>query len=179
MRTRFLIVDDSEPVRKGLRTILQANPEWEVVGEAGDGESAIEIFKTTRPNVVIVDFRLPDMNGLDVARRLLDVAPAVPIVMFTQHASPDLERLAKQAGIRSIVSKTDAFPMVGIIEALLGPDGPSPSVKAVNAEAAHAGKKDRGDPASGSGTKRDSASLTSSHEKCGSDGSSESSKGKR
>jgi DNA-binding NarL/FixJ family response regulator len=43
MRTRFLIVDDSEPVRKGLRTILQANSEWEVVGEAGDGESAIEI----------------------------------------------------------------------------------------------------------------------------------------
>jgi SARP family transcriptional regulator, regulator of embCAB operon len=137
MRTRFLIVDDSEPVRKGLRTVLQANPEWEVVGEAENGETAVEVFKSTRPTVVILDFQMPGMNGLDVAKRLLDIAPAVPIVMFTQHASSDLERLAKEVGIRCVVSKTDAFPMVGIIEALLGSDeGSSPSAQAVDTDAA-------------------------------------------
>lgn len=121
MRTRFLIVDDSELVRQGLRTVLQANPDWEIAGEAADGMTAVEVFKDVRPNVVIVDFQMPGINGIETARRLLEIAPAVPVVMFTQHASADLERHARD-GIRSVVSKTDAFPMVGIIEALLGSD---------------------------------------------------------
>lgn len=125
MRTRFLIVDDSELVRQGLRTVLQANPDWEIAGEAADGMTAVEVFKDVRPNVVIVDFQMPGINGIETARRLLEIAPAVPVVMFTQHASPDLERHARDAGIRSVVSKTDAFPMVGIIEALLGSDDSS------------------------------------------------------
>ncbi|MGA7851965.1 MAG: response regulator transcription factor [Candidatus Acidiferrales bacterium] len=122
MRTRFLIVDDSELVRQGLRTVLQANPDWEIAGEAADGMTAVEVFKDVRPNVVIVDFQMPGINGIETARRLLEIAPAVPVVMFTQHASADLEKHAREAGIRSVVSKTDAFPMVGIIEALLGSD---------------------------------------------------------
>jgi DNA-binding NarL/FixJ family response regulator len=122
MRTRFLIVDDSELVRQGLRTVLQANPDWEIAGEAADGMTAVEVFKDVRPNVVIVDFQMPGINGIETARRLLEIAPAVPVVMFTQHASADLEKHARDAGIRSVVSKTDAFPMVGIIEALLGSD---------------------------------------------------------
>jgi DNA-binding NarL/FixJ family response regulator len=120
MRTRFLIVDDSELVRQGLRTVLQANPDWEIAGEAADGMTAVEVFKNVRPNVVIVDFQMPGINGIETARRLLEIAPAVPVVMFTQHASADLEKHARDAGIRSVVSKTDAFPMVGVIEALLG-----------------------------------------------------------
>jgi DNA-binding NarL/FixJ family response regulator len=124
MRTRFLIVDDSELVRQGLRTVLQANPEWEIAGEAADGVTAVEMFRRVRPNVVIVDFQMPGINGLETARRLLEIAPAVPVVMFTQHAS--VEKHAREVGIRSVVSKTDAFPMVGIIEALLGSDGGSP-----------------------------------------------------
>ncbi|MGC1256311.1 MAG: response regulator transcription factor [Candidatus Acidiferrales bacterium] len=125
MRTRFLIVDDSELVRQGLRTVLQANPDWEIAGEAADGMTAVEVFKDVRPNVVIVYFQMPGINGIETARRLLEIAPAVPVVMFTQHASADLERHARDAGIRSVVSKTDAFPMVGIIEALLGSDDSS------------------------------------------------------
>jgi DNA-binding NarL/FixJ family response regulator len=121
MRTRFLIVDDSELVRKSLRTVLQANPDWEICGEAADGESAVELFKELHPNVVILDFQMPGINGIETASRMSQIAPAVPIVLFTQHASPDLERHAREAGIRSVVSKTNAFPMVGMIEALLGP----------------------------------------------------------
>jgi len=121
MRTRFLVVDDSELVRKSLRTVLQANPEWEICGEAPDGESGVELFRELQPNIVILDFQMPGINGIETARRMSEIAPAVPIVLFTQHASTDLEKHAKEAGIRSVVSKTNAFPMVGMIEALLGP----------------------------------------------------------
>jgi len=120
MRTRFLIVDDSELVRRSLRTVLQANPEWEICGEAADGTSAVEMFKDLRPNVVILDFQMPGINGIETARRMAEIAPTIPIVLFTQHASADLERHAHEVGIRSVVSKTNAFPMVGMIEELLG-----------------------------------------------------------
>jgi DNA-binding NarL/FixJ family response regulator len=120
MRTRFLIVDDSELVRRSLRTVLQANPEWEICGEAADGVSAVEMFKELRPNIVILDFQMPGINGIETARRMAEIAPAVPVVLFTQHASADLEKHAHEVGIRSVVSKTNAFPMVGMIQALLG-----------------------------------------------------------
>ncbi|HEY2108324.1 MAG TPA: response regulator transcription factor [Candidatus Acidoferrales bacterium] len=124
MRTRFLIVDDSELVRRSLRTVLQANPEWEICGEAADGVSAVELFKELRPNIVILDFQMPGINGIETARRMAEIAPTVPVVLFTQHASADLEKHAHEVGIRSVVSKTNAFPMVGMIEALLGSGGP-------------------------------------------------------
>jgi DNA-binding NarL/FixJ family response regulator len=127
MRTRFLIVDDSELVRKSLRTVLQANPEWEICGEAPDGESGVELFKELHPNIVILDFQMPGINGIETARRMSEIAPAVPIVLFTQHASTDLEQHAKEVGIRSVVSKTNAFPMVGMIQALLGPTDSDPA----------------------------------------------------
>jgi DNA-binding NarL/FixJ family response regulator len=129
MRTRFLIVDDSELVRKSLRTVLQANPDWEICGEAADGETALKLFSELHPNVVILDFQMPGINGIETARRMSEVAPAVPIVLFTQHASPDLERHAREAGVRSVVSKTNAFPMVGMIEALLGPAESEPAAE--------------------------------------------------
>jgi len=123
MRTRFLIVDDSELVRRSLRMVLQANPDWEICGEAADGVSAVEMFKELRPNIVILDFQMPGINGIETARRMAEIAPAIPVVLFTQHASTDLERHAHEVGIRSVVSKTNAFPMVGMIEALLGSGG--------------------------------------------------------
>ncbi|MFY9732596.1 MAG: response regulator transcription factor [Candidatus Acidiferrales bacterium] len=127
MRTRFLIVDDSELVRRSLRTVLQANPEWEICGEAADGVSAVEMFKELRPNIVILDFQMPGINGIETARRMAEIAPAVPVVLFTQHASADLEKHAHEVGIRSVVSKTNAFPMVGMIQALLGSSDPKSS----------------------------------------------------
>ena len=88
---------------------------------------AVELFKELHPNVVILDFQMPGINGIEAARRMSEIAPAVPIVLFTQHASTDLEKHAREAGIRSVVSKTNAFPMVGMIEALLGPTDSEPA----------------------------------------------------
>jgi DNA-binding NarL/FixJ family response regulator len=129
VHTRILIVDDSELVRQGLRTVLRANPEWEICGEAADGLTAVDMFRELRPDIVIVDFQMPGINGIETARRMAAIAPEVPLVMFTQHASPDLEQHAHDVGIRSVVSKTDAFPMVGIIEALLTSRKVSPNGK--------------------------------------------------
>nr|HEV7953511.1 response regulator transcription factor [Candidatus Acidoferrales bacterium] len=119
MSARFLIVDDSELVRQGLRALLQHNPGWEVCGEAADGLAGVEMLKSVQPNIVILDFQMPGISGLETARRMTAIAPAVPIVMFTQHASAELEQHAREAGVRSVVSKTDAFAMIGIIETLL------------------------------------------------------------
>jgi DNA-binding NarL/FixJ family response regulator len=129
MRTRFLIVDDSILVRQSLRTVLQANPEWEVSAEASNGSDAVERFKESQPDVVILDFQMPGINGIESARRMMEIAPAVPIVLFTQHASAELERHALEAGVRKVVSKTDAFPMVRIIQAILGPRDSSSSLE--------------------------------------------------
>ena len=129
MLTRFLIVDDSEPVRRGLRTVLLANPEWEVCGEASDGLTAVEKFRDLQPHVVILDFKMPGINGLETARRMLEIAPTVPIVMLTQHASASLEEHAREVGIRSVVSKTDVFSMVGMMEELLGHGDSAPNAE--------------------------------------------------
>src|ERR1700733_8220338 len=120
MSARFLIVDDSELVRQGLRTVLQANPDWEVCGEAADGVTGVEKLKDLHPSGVIFDFQMPGINGLETARRMSAITPAVPILLFTQHASAELEQHAREVGIRSVASKTNAFAMVGIIETLLG-----------------------------------------------------------
>jgi DNA-binding NarL/FixJ family response regulator len=120
MPVRFLIVDDSDLVRQGLRTIVEANADWEVCGEAADGLSGIEMFKNLQPNIVILDFQMPGISGLETARRMSVISAAIPIVMFTQHASAELELHAREVGIRSVVSKTNAFAMVEIIQKLLG-----------------------------------------------------------
>jgi DNA-binding NarL/FixJ family response regulator len=133
MHTRFLIVDDSELVRKSLRTVLQVNPDWEICGEAPDGETGVALFKELQPNIVILDFQMPGINGIETARRMFEIAPAVPIVLFTQHASPGLEKHAQEAGIRSVVSKTNAFPMVGMIQELLRSSDSEPSTDGTGA----------------------------------------------
>jgi DNA-binding NarL/FixJ family response regulator len=119
MPIRLLIVDDSEPVRQGLRTLLQATPEWEVCGDAADGWTALDMFKNLRPHAVILDFQMPGINGLDTARRMVEMDPDVPIVMLTQHASPSLEEHALKVGIRFVVSKMDVFTLIGRLEQLL------------------------------------------------------------
>lgn len=119
MATRFLIVDDSELVRRAVRTVLRTKPGWEVCGEAPDGKAALEMFKQLQPDIVLLDFQMPGMNGIEAAQHMAKIAPDVPVVLFTQHASADLEKHALEVGIRSVVSKTNSFSMIGIIEKLL------------------------------------------------------------
>lgn len=85
---RLFIVDDHAIVREGLRTLLEGEG-FEVVGEAGDGESALELIPALSPDVVLLDLLLPGINGLEVARRLLAVEPSAQVVILTS-ATEDL-----------------------------------------------------------------------------------------
>ncbi|MBB4918980.1 response regulator [Streptosporangium saharense] len=79
MTTRLLIADDQEMVRRGMRRILEQQPDMEVVAEAGDGVTAVALARSTRPDVALVDIRMPRMDGLEVTRQLAGPTAAVPV----------------------------------------------------------------------------------------------------
>lgn len=101
---RILVVDDNEHVRTALRICLQLNG-WKVCGEAADGQAAISLVRTTRPDIVLLDYAMPVMNGVETARAISLVDPNCPMLMFTMFASNQLIRIARSAGIRTVVSK--------------------------------------------------------------------------
>jgi len=106
---RILVADDHELVCAGLvRVLRESHPEWEVVGEAGTGEAAVQLAMRLNPNVAILDLAMPDMTGLDVARQLQAGVPGILILILTRHAAaPILEQL-RDAGINAYLAKTEA-----------------------------------------------------------------------
>jgi DNA-binding NarL/FixJ family response regulator len=106
--TRILIADDHEVVRSGLRSILETHEGWEVVAEAADGKEAISRAVETRPDVAIVDYSLPMMNGIEVTRQIRARLPAAEILIFTMHDSKALVGELLEAGARAYLLKSDA-----------------------------------------------------------------------
>src|SRR5258708_2300881 len=105
---RLLVADDHEIVRKGLCTILQQHPGWEVVGEASDGREAVEKTNVLKPDVVIMDIGMPLLNGIEATLQLLKSAPQTKVLILTMHESDSLIRELLDAGVRGYVLKTDA-----------------------------------------------------------------------
>jgi DNA-binding NarL/FixJ family response regulator len=103
----ILIVDDSAVIRHTLRSCIEQQSGWKVCGEAENGKVAVQKVRELQPDVVILDFQMPVMNGLDAARQITTIAPETPIVMFTMHSSDQLLRDAKAAGIKEVFSKSD------------------------------------------------------------------------
>jgi DNA-binding NarL/FixJ family response regulator len=95
---RVLIVDDHEIVREGLRTLLAQEPEVEMVGEAADGEDAIALAGTLRPDVVLMDLVLPGMGGVEALGRIRQACPSCQVVVLTNFASDQTVRDAVEAG---------------------------------------------------------------------------------
>ena len=117
--TRILIADDHEVVRRGVRAILEVRSDWEVVAEAADGNQAVELAAATRPDVAVLDFSLPLLNGLEVTRRIRQTLPKTQVLIFTMHDNEDLIRGALQAGARGYLLKSDADgQLVSAVEAL-------------------------------------------------------------
>jgi DNA-binding NarL/FixJ family response regulator len=106
--TRILIADDHEVVRSGLRAILETHDDWEVVGEAADGRDAIAMAVETRPDIAIVDYALPLINGIEVTRQIRARAPETEVLVFTMHDSEALVYEMLQAGARAYLLKSDA-----------------------------------------------------------------------
>lgn len=106
---RILLADDHELVRQGLTRIIQeSHPDWEVVGEAADGRRAMELAVALRPDVVVLDLSMPEVNGIEVTRRLRESAPGVHVLILTMHAAAPLLRQLQRAGASALLAKSEA-----------------------------------------------------------------------
>lgn len=107
---RVLIADDNEGVRQALlRVFAQVDDGWSVCGEAANGLEAIQLVAQLKPDVVLLDFQMPVMNGLDAAREITKANPALPIAMYTLHQNPVFQKQAEAYGVRKVISKSDVF----------------------------------------------------------------------
>src|SRR5262249_40328444 len=112
---RILIVDDCGTTRDAVRAITSAR-HWSVCGEAADGCSGIKKFNELKPALVVLDLKMPDINGIEAARWMSQADPTVPIILFTVFDSPALEAAAREAGICAVVSKSQARALIQTIE---------------------------------------------------------------
>lgn len=108
MKLKILITDDHGILRAGLRALLRADPQLEVVGEAEDGETALGMSAQLAPDVVLMDLNLPGMNGVETTRRLLAQNPMLKILIMTFHEDYGLVREAIQAGASGYIIKRAA-----------------------------------------------------------------------
>lgn len=116
---RILLADDHDIVRRGLRELLEEQPGWEVCGEAGTGREAVEQALRLRPQVVVLDLMMPELNGLEAARQIRKALPATEVLVFTMHDSEELVHEILSTGARGYVLKSDAARhLVSAVEAL-------------------------------------------------------------
>jgi len=106
--TRVLLSDDHSFMRRGLRTILEANDRYEVCGEAGDGRETLELASQLAPDIVILDISMPPPNGLEVAAKPSQSLPGTKILMITMHDSEEMLRAAAAVGASGYLLKSDA-----------------------------------------------------------------------
>lgn len=117
---RILIVDDSALLRKSLRRWFECEPGWQVTGEAANGREAIDKACELHPNIILLDLSMPEMNGLEAAKALMKIMPAVPLVMFTSFMTANLESEALACGITKVLIKSDPiFELIGCVRSLV------------------------------------------------------------
>jgi DNA-binding NarL/FixJ family response regulator len=108
MTTRILVADDHEVVRRGIRALLESQPGWNVCGEAATGHEAVEQARRLRPDLLIVDISMPEMNGLETIHQIHKTMPQIEILVLTMHESEQMMREALAAGARGYLSKSEA-----------------------------------------------------------------------
>ena len=106
---RVLVVDDSEPWRRQVCSMLQTRPEYRVVAEVADGLEAVHEAQQLKPDLILLDVGLPSLNGLEAANRIRQVTPDASIVFLTQNNDRDVKRAATSTGAQGYVLKADAW----------------------------------------------------------------------
>ena len=104
---KLLLADDHEIVREGLRALLKAYRDCEIVGEAADGRQAVALVKELKPDIVILDISMPLLNGLEATRQILKIRPQTKVLILTMHESDSLIRDILDVGARGYILKTD------------------------------------------------------------------------
>lgn len=107
MSVSILIADDHDVVRRGLKSLLQSRPGWEVCAEASDGREAVALAKKFKPQIVVLDVTMPELGGLEATRQILAALPRTEILILTMHESEELVGEVLEAGARGYVLKTD------------------------------------------------------------------------
>lgn len=116
---RILIADDHEVARRGIRALLESHPDWEVSAEAKDGREAVELASSMKPDLVLLDIGMPNLNGLEAARQILATSPEVAILILTMHDTDHVVREVLRAGARGFLLKSDAGrDLVAAVEAI-------------------------------------------------------------
>jgi len=116
---RILIADDHDVMRQGTRAVIERQPGWEVCGLASTGREAVAQALALKPDIVVMDMTMPELNGLDAAIQIKRQVPAPEILMFTAHESDEPIRQAFEAGVKSFISKVEAYQLlVDAIESL-------------------------------------------------------------
>jgi DNA-binding NarL/FixJ family response regulator len=105
---RILIADDHDLMRRGVRTLLEPHPGWEICGEATTGREAVAKAEELKPNIVILDISMPDLNGVDAAKRIKKASPDTEVLIFSAHYSDQLIREILEAGVRGYIVKSDS-----------------------------------------------------------------------
>jgi len=116
---RILLADDHSLVRRGIRSLLGARPGWQVCGEATDGREALQKANELKPDVLILDLSMPELNGLEVTRRVHKMCPQVEVLILTVQDSEQGMRQVLEAGARGYMLKSDAgHELVTAVEAV-------------------------------------------------------------
>jgi DNA-binding NarL/FixJ family response regulator len=105
MLTKILVVDDNAVIRRFLNTLFKSEADFDVIGEAANGQEAIERAQELHPDVIVLDLSMPVMNGIEAARILKGLMPTVPLIMFSEYGEAMSEKQACSAGISARVSK--------------------------------------------------------------------------
>ncbi|HXS98468.1 MAG TPA: response regulator transcription factor [Candidatus Limnocylindrales bacterium] len=105
---RILIADDHEFIRRGIRAVLEKQPNCEIVGEAADGREAVQLAATSRPDIAILDVTMPELNGFDATRQMLQENPNIKVLVLSMHESEQIVREVLASGARGYILKSDA-----------------------------------------------------------------------
>ena len=105
---RIIIVDDHDAVRRGIRQLLETKPYYRVVGEATNGREGLELAREAQPDIAIVDYSIPELNGLDLSHALKREFPRIEILLYTMHDREEIVIEVLRAGVRGFVLKSDA-----------------------------------------------------------------------
>lgn len=122
MYKNVLIVDDHAHIRRATRAIFESEPEFKVCGEAVNGREAIDKARELRPDLIVLDFSMPVMNGLEAARLLKKILPEVPVIMLTAHENAFSDLVARAAGVSAVISKENSRDLVTQARTLLNPN---------------------------------------------------------